>query len=214
MRLHAQASSNCSPQHFGRGFTLVELMVSVSIMVLITGVMVLQFSSFDSTTILRAHTYEVAHSVRAAQSYAASIRGTQDAEFSYRYGISFSKIDKPEETNIFVYKDNTVGTTPHKEACSPYCVIENRTIPEGFTVTEICVRQSGLLYCNIESLDISFKRPEAVASFYAQTGGTPRILGIDKAIIKIQSGVGGASDTKGVIEVGVTGYVSVSLETP
>jgi prepilin-type N-terminal cleavage/methylation domain-containing protein len=58
-----------------RGFTLIELMVTITIVVLVTGIVLVQYSSFNSSVLLTSQAYQLAFDLREAQSLAISVRG-------------------------------------------------------------------------------------------------------------------------------------------
>ncbi|MBI2004934.1 prepilin-type N-terminal cleavage/methylation domain-containing protein [Patescibacteria group bacterium] len=58
------------------GFTLVELLVVVSIMLIITSTLLLQQRKFNSATLMRTLAYNIALSIRQAQVYGTSVVGT------------------------------------------------------------------------------------------------------------------------------------------
>ena len=70
------------------GFTLIELMVTIGIIILMTAVLMQRYSSFNNVVILKSQAYELALDVREAQVFGVSTRGTSN---SYReaFGISF-----------------------------------------------------------------------------------------------------------------------------
>jgi type II secretory pathway pseudopilin PulG len=83
------------------GFGLVELMVSISIMVLVTSVILARHDSYNGATLLRSQAYEVALSIREMQLLAVSAaRNTS----GYRnvYGLTFST---SSPNSIIIFRD-------------------------------------------------------------------------------------------------------------
>jgi len=74
-----------------RGFSLVELLVSISIIVLVSGVVIARNNSFESAVLLRNQTYEVAFAIRQAQQLAVS--GAQTTANVRPMGIYVTSID-------------------------------------------------------------------------------------------------------------------------
>lgn len=78
-----------------RGFGLVELLVSISIMTLVSAVILARHSSYNSAVLLRNQAYEVAFTIREAQNYALSAvftdtgTGLSTDSFRERYGVHF-----------------------------------------------------------------------------------------------------------------------------
>ncbi|MCA9361352.1 prepilin-type N-terminal cleavage/methylation domain-containing protein [Candidatus Kaiserbacteria bacterium] len=85
------------------GFSLVELLVTISIVTLITAIVMIRYSSFDSSVLLNNQAYEIALDIRETQVRAISIQardpGTGDA-FTSNYGL-FYDIDEPTEYIFF-----------------------------------------------------------------------------------------------------------------
>ena len=52
-----------------KGFTLVELLVTIVIFVIITGVVLVNSNKFDSSVLLHNFTYDVALTIKQAQTY-------------------------------------------------------------------------------------------------------------------------------------------------
>lgn len=210
MRTHVRELSYSAVKM--RGFTLVELLVTVAIMMFVVGSLSISFSAFDSQSILRARTHEVARTVRLAQTYATSIRGTKDTTsgimFARGYGVSFNKTpdaDGVYEMRMFSYK----GSQSVPRLDNDAGIIEYVSIPKGYIVDLLCIElPSGTQNCNIEQLDISFKRPEFASYFYAKSGEVEYIDGV-RAYVHIRDS---GRQHVGVIEVGRTGYVSVTME--
>lgn len=120
-----------------RGFGLVELMVSISIMALVSAVIITRQSSFNGAVLLRNQAYEVAFALREAQLLAVS-GGDESVR---RYGIYFNtggatqhqyilfrdsdndgRYDNGEQIGLtgkldtrFEIRETFVDTTPHSE---------------------------------------------------------------------------------------------------
>lgn len=85
-----------------RGFSLLELMVTITIVTLITGIVMFQYSAFDSTVLLKNQAFELALDIRDTQVRAISVRSDErsGAEFGGSYGLHFQK-SKPNEYILF-----------------------------------------------------------------------------------------------------------------
>ncbi len=79
-----------------RAFTLVELMVSISIMLLVMTVMLTRQSAFNGAVLLRNQAYEVAFTIRQAQLLAVSGKDTSVRT----YGVYFNTAT-PQEYVMF-----------------------------------------------------------------------------------------------------------------
>ena len=193
-----QIFSQPSKRSFSRGFTLIEMLVVMTIMLLITGALLLRQSRFDSSTILRSLAYGVALSVRQAQVYGTSVVGTSTTAvacgsgfysngncYAAGYGLYFSAAN-PTGYVLFADLDNN-GQYSSNElvktfnfskgySISDMCAVEAVT---GYTDCWIAGTTPGLL-TSAATLSIMFKRPNPDACFAtnAQTntcsvGGSP-----------------------------------------
>jgi type II secretory pathway pseudopilin PulG len=87
------SKSHARTKQPSRGFGLVELMVSISIMVLVMTVILVRQRSFDNAVLMRNQAYELAFALREAQLLAVSgvdeSAGSNPTQFR-RYGVQFS----------------------------------------------------------------------------------------------------------------------------
>ena len=201
MQIFSQPSGRSFRRGFTRhnaGFTLVEMLVVMTIMLLITGALLLRQSRFDSSTILRSLAYGVALSVRQAQVYGTSVVGTSTTQvacgngfygngncYAPGYGLYFSAAN-PTSYILFADLDNN-GQYSSNEQVKTY------TFSKGYSLSDICAVESttgytdcwiggttaGLL-TSAASLTVVFKRPNPDACFATNvqtntcgTGGSP-----------------------------------------
>ncbi|HEY5383440.1 MAG TPA: prepilin-type N-terminal cleavage/methylation domain-containing protein [Candidatus Paceibacterota bacterium] len=199
-----------------RGFTLIELLVVMAIMLIITGIMLVNQARFDSSTVLRSLAYSVALSVRQAQVYGTSVYGTTNSSsitYASAYGIYFSAI--PGQYILFADL-NSNGKYDSGEDVKVF------TLSSGYVISDFCAAQSGLpvpsnpqAWCEsggtISNLSILFSRPNPDACFATSlqtgpcaAGGTPYY---SSAQIQIQN----KNDPTNVrsIMVTTTGLISV-----
>ena len=207
-----------------RGFTLIELVVVISIMVIVTSIILLNQSRFDSSTVLRSLAYSVALSVRQAQVYGGSVFGTSTPSgacvggsfnsttcYAAAYGVHFSV---NSATYVLFADLNNDGRYEPSEA------IKTFTFSSGYQIYDLCAT-AGTQTCNstsgtISPIDIVFHRPNPEACFgYATNptacgpGGTPNITQVQ---IKLQAG-SDITNTRSVI-VTNTGEIEVCANAP
>jgi prepilin-type N-terminal cleavage/methylation domain-containing protein len=210
-----------------RGFTLIEMLVVMSIMLIITAALLVKQSRFDSSTILRSLAYGVALSVRQAQVYGTSVVGTSTSQvacgsgyynlasgncYASGYGIYFSNaLSTASPSSYILFADlNGDGKYEANE------FVKSFMFSNGYTISNFCaVNQSTIARCepsSISSLAIVFKRPNPDAQFVALdvndlpiTGPPPDVY--SQAYIQIAA-TGDPTNTKRVT-ITVPGEVSV-----
>ncbi len=151
-----------------KGFTLVELLVSIAIFVLITGLVLVKYSSFDGGILLTNLAYDVALTIREAQASALNVRETDlgSANFVAPYGAHFESSDTDGANTVFyLYADqypatkkppgdNMFENTPSGDA-----VITKYQIKRGNKVKKLCAGTSKDACTEVSSLDVVFLRP-------------------------------------------------------
>lgn len=170
------------------GFTLVELLISVAVIGIVTSIALVKYGTFDSTILLKSAAYEIALGLREAQVRSVSVV-KNGASFDYPYGMTFSL--GLATSSAFQYKSPTAY--PSYDGTSLVDVVRVFTIGRSMTIHEICVTVSGTETCHSTGsfrLDISFRRPEFKALFYATDGTTPLSTTIESAKIKLKSSKG------------------------
>ncbi len=147
-----------------RGFTLVELLVSIAVIVVITSIVLVRYDSFDSTTLLKNAAYDIALTLRDAQikSVSAVRNGASDAK--YPYGVTFTAGAGVKTFTMFRFASATAYPQYDDPLTSDLLTDE---IERSMYVSEICIDDGGGDNCGISRLDISFRRPNFNAIFYA-----------------------------------------------
>ena len=188
------------------GFTLVELMVSITIMVIILGVVVVNFNNFDSSVVLTNLAFDIGLSIREAQSYGINVKG-QSQTFSYPYGVHFDTTNFTKYT-IFVdvngpdangkFGDGIWNQDNASEKIKTY------TIKPGFKILSICTLSGITEDCvNPTSADITFVRPNPDAKIITSNGASS-VSAIEIKIAAIKS-----PTIIKTITIGTTGQISI-----
>lgn len=167
------------PLHTNRAFTVIELLVTLTIVVLVTGIVMIRYSSFNSSVLLTSQAFLTAFDIRETQSLAVSVRGNS-SQFREEYGLHF-QMATPNEYLLFQDDDESNGE--YKPA--RYDVGEEVGVPykidPRFTILNMCGTNSSSRTCYTndpdttgESIDpafnnvaVSFKRPDFDAAFYS-----------------------------------------------
>lgn len=177
---------------FNKGFTLVELMISVGIFALITALLVAKYGTFNQGILLTNLAYDVALTLRTAQSYGLNVKSTPGGtdrysnEFNLPYGVHFDKGisgTPAPNTQIIFFADN--GDWQYTSSDQ---VISTYNIKRGSKIETICGGTDNA-HCNttLNALDVIFIRPDPDAimtgnAVYAEItlkssdGGTKKVI--------------------------------------
>ncbi|MEI6864148.1 MAG: type II secretion system protein [Candidatus Adlerbacteria bacterium] len=194
-----------------RGFTLIELLVVSAIIVIITMVLLLRQSRFDSSTILRSLAYSVALSVRQTQVYGTSVLGSNNSgavSYASAYGLYFSAATPSSYVLFADFNNNGVYDSTEE-------TVKVFSLNTGYVISEVCTKLSGgSNRCTgaddssgmrtITSLNILFKRPNPDAVFTTDINGESYISGY----IQVRSGDG---TTRSVV---ITSPGQISVQAP
>lgn len=208
-----------------KAFTLVELMVTISIFLVISSVVIFNYGDFKSTVSLQNLTDDIALSIRKAQSYAIGAKGTGSVvkDFTNSYGIHFSVdsngtgLDGSNKSFVLFYSLSTSKMYPSVN--SGTCANGSNNCVELFTITGknkidgIILNNGSVESSKSGSLDISFLRPDPRAYFCYRanaSSGICDIATISSASIIISNGQTDLSLKKGkMITVQNTGQISI-----
>lgn len=183
-----------------KGFTLVELLVSIGIFTIITSVAVFNNTQFNSSILLTNLAYEIALSVRQSQVYGVTVKKDSNDNFSSAYGIHF---DLASPTTYILFQDTTPADHYYN---SGDVSVETFNIQKGNGITQFCVTDSTTVCHKADgaTLDISFVRPNPDALIYVGGVGTR----YNKAEVCVVS----PKNIKRKIVIENTGQISVSTD--
>ena len=163
------------------GFTLVEMLVSIGIMLLIISVVVMNQSKYTSVISLNNQADEISLRLSEAQAYGVGVKesNTGSGIFNIAYGLSFSQLLNPGGSNtsyiIFADLDNdriygADWTCPSGGEC-----LEKVNIINNNSIQSICAIRIGVADdCQVGRVDISFLRPYTIATLkFFNLGGDP-----------------------------------------
>lgn len=199
-------------ENLKKGFTLIELLIVVVIIGIITSIVMFNYGKFNSQTIATNIAYEIALSIREAQTYGLGVRGPDD--FDEQFGIQFRDSDVD---SFWLFQDNAqlgknndgicnnsfgalcdCGSSPGDE-----CITQSQ-LGYGLTFEALCITINGQENCDQRDLAITFKRPNPNAIFTPSTSEDPNSIESVRIVLDVPRGATGRS-----ITVVNTGQVSV-----
>lgn len=214
------------------GFTIIEMLVVLAIFIVISGIILFNFSDFKSNVSLENLAQDIALSVRKTQSYASSTKGnllsgTPDVIFP-GYGIHFSTespLTAPKfqgDNKSFIifadippnpipafydYKyDNGIKFCGTSNLASGNECLEEMKITSTDYISEICDDTNSTPSCITGTLDITFKRPDPDATFCFIPTGAPGCTGTSTSAHITITSVSGKTQK---IKVWNTGQISI-----
>ena len=149
-----------------RGFTLVELVVSLAIFAFMTAFLLAKYGSFNQNVLLTNLAYDTALTVRNAQSYGLNVQGTDAVScaagysagstcFYYAYGVDFD-MTNPTHFTFFIDSDSSNTFNSGDTTLNTY------NMNKGYAISSICAGNDAATCTSLGStgkLDITFKRP-------------------------------------------------------
>jgi prepilin-type N-terminal cleavage/methylation domain-containing protein len=199
-----------------RGFTLVELLLVVTIMLILTSVFLIRQRNFDSSTVLSSLAYSIALSLRQAQLFGTASRETsvnafQGANPARAYGIH---IYKTYSTYYVLFADkNNDGQYQCTSTSDPNCeLVQTFKIPLGYTISKFCADSTcwSAASPNLDYLTIIFRRPNPDACF--ATNVSPNACQASGTQVYTTGYIqitGGESNTRSVT-ITLTGQINVN----
>jgi prepilin-type N-terminal cleavage/methylation domain-containing protein len=199
--------------HIHRGFTLIEMMVVITIITIVSAVVIVNQGSFNRSIILSNAAYDVALTLRSAETYGLGTRAI-GSTFNVGYGIDFKKAS-PSTFTLFADTYPLPSTDP-AQVCHPTaditfpsslsgnCVYDSAqgekvtdyTLEKGITIADFCAF-NGTWSCansngsSLTLLDIVFSRPNA-DPFMSVNGAYSSGSAPTQACLKLVSPQGGA----------------------
>ena len=162
------------------GFTLTELLVSISILAVILTVIVLSQSNYNDGVDLHGVADRISLLASQTQSYGTGVVEFSPGsdEFTSSYGLTFSLLSPSYDKSYIFFADRDLnGVYDGDWSCptggSSEC-IEKSIIPRGHVISSLCVvKVSGPDECNLGRADVTYVRPSTEARItYVNTAGS------------------------------------------
>lgn len=143
-----------------RGFTLIEMLVVVGIIVVVSGVVLASNNRFSGQTLLLNLAYDIALSMRQAQIYGVAVKKFERANgtsvYAAGYGMHFARSSPTTYVLFADTSDNGVYNSGE--------LVQSTDIGSGYRVSKICATALDCAAVNgSSSVDIVFRRPESDA---------------------------------------------------
>ncbi len=173
-------SSARTPDTRRTGFTMVELLVVISITVVIASMSVSAYPQFARNADFENVALDIALTLREAQVFGL---GTREADgggagaFDVAYGVSFST----SNTSLIFFIDRNNDGIYNGVASGE--LFQELALRPNFTFNRLCVEPS--CFTPVNTLDITFKRPNPNARVTIDGGGT--FLLFSEASVQLRS---------------------------
>ncbi len=214
-----------------KGFTLIEMLMVVAVICVVTLVVFVRQTQFNSSTLLRSLAYSVALSLEQAQTYGVSVRGftpsgSGSAQFAPGYGVYFSPTLACTNGSNGCFTIFADLNGDHCRAGDPACIANPGTedlpayqINHGYKIKDVCgtwASNSAVRSCivspqsggtQLSSLTVYFKRPDPDAYFYSSTAGGA--TGETYSTVYVQVWATGDASTVRSVKVTPTGQITV-----
>ena len=199
-----------------KGFTLIELMVTVTIMMIMTAIVLFGYNQFNESTILSSLAYDMSLTIRQAQVYGiASREGTGSNQGNSIGATSFNNFNNPygvhfDTTNSLAFSlfvDGNVNNVLDSSGLDT--VLQSYSFQRNISIKSLCVVVGISGSCNLaKTLDITFIRPNPEEIIRATDFNTGMDLGTNSSSATITMQNSDGSLTKSVV-VTSTGQISV-----
>lgn len=195
------------PLSIHRGFSLIELLVVFAIITVVMGIVLSSQSSFNKTLILTNTAYDIALTLRSAETYGISSRGSS-VSTKAGYGLHFLSgttgsfilfSDFSPSPNVSNCHGVPVGGVDAPDAKPGNCAydgpsedVSTYVLGNSITIGDFCAYTNGVPTCAIahggglSSLDIVFSRPDT-HPFVSPDGSYSTISPASVACLTIQS---------------------------
>ncbi len=181
-----------------RGFTIVELVIVLAIMVTITSLILANYPGFNERLAVRGASADIASNIRLAQAYGLGVKESSPNLFP-GYGVYFQSATA---NSYVLFADNNndwIYQASEK--------IKDLAIQTGVQIYDLCanVKQTPPGTCGLASLTAFYKRPTPIVSLKGEQtiGGT--VVPASDIEIKIR----GARGTTKTIVVWLSGQINV-----
>ena len=159
------------------GFTLIEMLVVIGIIVVISGIILANNSRFGGVVQLQNLAYDIALSIRQAQVYGISVqRFNTSSTFASAYGMHFARDPVTHVSNSYqLFGDvNLPFNGVYDPGGAIPELVQSTTIQAGYAISDLYATPVSGVEASVDSLDITYRRPDPDA--YISTNGTQLVF--------------------------------------
>jgi prepilin-type N-terminal cleavage/methylation domain-containing protein len=195
-----------------RGFTMFELVITISIMVIVSSIVLVNFPGFNRQVALGRAAQEVSLALRGAQARALAVQKfTNTGEFPQGYGVYF---DLANPTQYIIFADLCTACAQGEPGFGRYDPgeeVDTVDLPSRMRLMSLLTKQKtgGGPSCN--ELHIVYYRPDPTIQMKGFNGGCPADGILGDGDVEIVIGALESAEARQVV-AWTTGQVSV--ETP
>ena len=181
------------------GFGLIELMVSISIMLIVSSVILARQSAFNGAVLLRSQLYEVALAVREVQLSAVSAESNGSGSFGSVQGIYFDTATSNNGSYVTFHDMDGDFFYDSNEQFGKQGLVDKRFEVRAIRAIGGTINGTGVA--------VVFKRPNFDAQFYSSTGKiSASSIEVD---ISKRGNTGTTNDVVRTLEITATGQITV-----
>lgn len=196
--LHLFTKKQAVPLSQKGGFGLIELMVSISIMMLVSAVILARQSSFNGAVLLRSQVYDIALAVREVQLGAVSAESNGSGLFRSVDGVY---LDTANDSAYKVFRDaNNNHYYDAVEQFGKQGVIDNRFQIRDIRAVGGTIRGTGV--------SVVFERPNFDARFFDTVGEISGATSVEIDIAR-RGVAGNTNDVVRTLEITKSGQITV-----
>lgn len=183
-----------------QGFTLVELLIVITIMTIIILTTIFNYPGFSKKTAVESASQEIALALRKAQSYAMGVRDAGGDIFP-PYGIHFDILDN--DSYILFADTNPSGSPPGNNFYEAGDLdVEESDFSGPVVISDLCVSDFldfSIPDCTVSIIDVVFSRPDPSTVINTDIGNyiaagievssgsyTKRIIVLDNGLIYVE----------------------------
>jgi len=186
------------------GFGLIELLVSISILVIVMSIIMFKHTSFNSAVLLRSQAYEIALHARNIQLNAVSALG-EGGDFRQIYGLEFGI----NQSSYIVFKDEMPYNYFYNAGNNEQDYSERGILDRRFIIDKISlVDAGGIVLDEPSSVAVVFERPNFDARFFTAENNEYSALAVEIRVRLVGSTDESVNSVR-TVEITKTGQISV-----